>query len=97
MTPSFFERLAPGVLAELKRINPVTEKGYRKHKHHQWLTEDVGHPQLANHLYAVVGFMKASPNWQSFCRLLERAYPKLNQTLPLPFPELDEKEIDVLN
>lgn len=92
-----YERLAPGVLAELKRINPITEKGYRKHKHHQWLTEDVGHTQLANHLYAVIGFMKASPNWQSFYRLLERAYPKLNQTLPLPFPELNEKGIDVFD
>jgi P63C domain len=37
---------AAGVLEELKRRNPRDEKGHRATKHHQWLTEDIGHPAL---------------------------------------------------
>jgi hypothetical protein len=43
-------RLAPQILEELEKKNPV-EGGRRKAKHHQWLTEDVGHPALAQHLH----------------------------------------------
>jgi len=52
-----YARLAPGVLKELEGRNPRDERGYRKSKHHQWLTHDVGHTALAQHLYAVIGFM----------------------------------------
>ncbi len=41
-----YERLAPGVLDELKKKNPKLPSGNRKHKHFQWLTEDVGDPRL---------------------------------------------------
>ncbi len=82
-----YERLAPGILEELERRNPKDDKGHRKGKHHQLLTEDVGHPALAQHLYAVIGFMKASPDWDSFLRFLDRAYPKKNTTLSLALPE----------
>lgn len=71
-----YSRLGPGILDELHRINPKTAKGYRKNKHHQWLTEDIGHPQLAQHLYAVINFMKASDSWEQFKKLLNRALPK---------------------
>lgn len=54
-----YSRLGPDILEELHRINPRTPKGYRN----QWLTEDVGHPQLAQHLYTVINFMKASDSW----------------------------------
>ena len=40
-----YDRLAPGLLAELEERNPKDETGHRKAKHHQWLTEDVGHPR----------------------------------------------------
>ena len=29
-----YERLAPGLLEELEKLNPKSDKGYRKHKHH---------------------------------------------------------------
>jgi len=84
-----YARLAPGVLTDLERRNPKDEKGNRKAKHHQWLTEDVGHPALAQHLYAVIGFMRATPSgphaWGGFIRLLDRAFPKRGDTLQLPF------------
>ena len=70
-----YERLAPGVLRELKRINPPDEKKRRK-QHHGWLTEDVGHPKLRDHLMGIIALMRAAPNWASFKRMLERAYPK---------------------
>lgn len=70
-----YERLAPAVLRELKRINPPDEK--KRHKqHHGWLTEDVGHPKLRDHLMGIIALMRAAPNWASFKRMLERAYPK---------------------
>jgi hypothetical protein len=76
-----YERLAPGILEELQRRNPKDEKG---RKHHQWLTEDVDHPALAQHLHAVIGFMRASARWDQFYRLLQRAFPKKGQNLELP-------------
>ena len=87
-----YARLAPGVLAKLKEITPKDDKGRRKHKFFQRLTEDVGDPRLREHLYAVIALMKASPNWNSFYRLIERALPRFGQTLPLPFAE----EIEVV-
>lgn len=82
-----YERLAPGVLDELKKRNPPDEKGHRKSKHHQWLTEDVGHPELQKHLSMLVGFERASANWQMFYRMVQRALPKLNEQIPLALEE----------
>ena len=42
-----YSRIAPGVLTEIQKLNPVDQKtGNRKAYHHQWFTEDVGHPQV---------------------------------------------------
>jgi hypothetical protein len=71
-----YERLAPGLRAELEQKNPKDDKGNRKVRHHQWLTEDVGHPALAQHIHAVIGLMRASDDWQSFLKILNRAFPK---------------------
>ena len=84
-----YARLAPKVLDELRKRNPPDEKGRRKVKHHQWLTEDVGHPALAQHLHAVIGLMRAAANWPQFHRMLERAFPKPGETPMLPFKEED--------
>jgi hypothetical protein len=78
-----YERLAPGILEELEARNPKDERGYRRGKHHQLLTEDVGHPALAQHLHATIGFMRASAGWDQFYRLFNRAFPKKGATLEL--------------
>lgn len=70
-----YSRLAPGVLEELKQINPSV-KGQRKHKHFQWLTENIGYPKLMNHMSAVIALMKVSSDYESFLGLLDRALPK---------------------
>jgi hypothetical protein len=80
-----YERLAPGILDELQRLNPRNEHGNRRAKHHQWLTEDVGHSTLAQHLYALISFMRISDSWEDFYRMVQRAFPKKNTTLLLPF------------
>lgn len=82
-----YQRLAPGVLDELKKLTPKDDKGRRKHKFFMRLTEDVGHPRLREHLAAVIALMKASPNWNQFYRLIQRALPKFNKTMPLPFDD----------
>jgi len=82
-----YERLAPSLLEELEQRNPKDEKGRRKTTHHQWLTEDVGHPALAQHLHAVVGLMRASTTWQQFHDMLDRAFPKRGTVLQLELIE----------
>ena len=73
-----YSRLAPGVLEELKRVTPKSAKGRREHKYFQRLTDDVGHPKLREHLSNVITLMRASPNFDTFYRLLERSLPKFN-------------------
>ena len=71
-----YERLAPGILAELQNKNPRDEKGRRVQKHHQWLTDDIGHPALAQHLHAVIALMRASSTWTQFQNMLDKSFPK---------------------
>ena len=70
-----YARIAPGILKELRKRNPVQISGTRKHRHHQWFTEDHGNPRLKEHLAVVIALMKISPNWNIFKRHLERALP----------------------
>lgn len=85
-----YARLAPGVLEELRRVNPVGEHGNRKSKHHQWLTEDMGHPKLLQHLFALVALMRAAQTWDQFKTMVNMAFPK-HVKLPL-FDALDGYE-----
>lgn len=80
-----YERLAPNILEELRSLNPSNEKGYRKVRHHQFLTEDIGHPALSQHIYALLGLMRSSREWDSFYRSLQRAYPKKNEQILIDF------------
>lgn len=82
-----YERLAPGVLDELRRKNPVLPSGTRKHKHHQWFTPEHGHPKLREHLSAVVALMRAAATWSDFKHFLNRAFTKQGTTIPLPLGE----------
>ena len=78
-----YDRLGPGVLEELQRRNPIDTNGRRKHKHFQWLTEDIGNPALAQHMYATIGFMGASESWDQFKATFYRAFPKRGENLGL--------------
>ena len=82
-----YERLAPGVLDELKQRNPVQPSGRRKNTYHQWFTPDFGHPKLKEHLAAVMALMRASSNWNKFKSNLQRAFPKKSENTPLPLDD----------
>ena len=85
-----YSRLAPGVLDELRRKNPRVGPSGRRHKHHQWLTESMGHPKLLNHMTMVVGLMRASDDYDQFQTMLNRAAP-VYRDAPL-FAEIIESE-----
>jgi P63C domain len=82
-----YSRLAPGVLEELKKRNPVTENGHRQNRHFQHLTADVGHPELTRHLYELIGMARAFSvgQWDRYYELVNRTFPKLNASRLLPF------------
>ncbi len=46
-----------------------------KHKHFQFLTEDIGEPHLKEQLVAVTTLMRASRSWAGFQRMFDRAFP----------------------
>lgn len=72
-----WSRIAPGVLAELNRINPKNEKGKRKGKNPQFIDTDFGHPKLKEHLTVLTMFAKATGyNWSNWDRMVKRALPK---------------------
>jgi hypothetical protein len=87
-----YKKLPPGVLEELQRKNPVQDYGYRRHKHHQFLTPDVGNPHLDKQITAVMTLMRASAGDKTlFKRLFENAFPVKGQQLALPMNSEDEQ------
>jgi hypothetical protein len=83
-----YERLGPGVLKELEARSPKNEKGVRKNKFHQWLSDDVGHPMLAQHMHSVLMFQRLAitngQGWIRFMRMVDQVMPRKGQTLELP-------------
>ena len=75
-----YERLAPGVLDELKRLNPADEQGKRKHKYFQWFTPEHGHPKLRELLSGVMMLMRSHEEWSSFYKALNKASPRFPQS-----------------
>lgn len=75
-----YDKLPRGVIDELSRVNPRNEKGRLRHKHHQYLTDDVGHAHLQKQLVAVTTLMKISKNWPQFLRHFEQAFPSSEGT-----------------
>lgn len=71
-----YQRLAPGVLEELKKVTPKNEDGRPKHKLFQSLTSNVGYPKLREHLGGVVATMKLSNDYPDFVAKLDRLLPK---------------------
>jgi hypothetical protein len=92
-----YARLAPGILKELEIRNPRNEKGHRKAPFYWWLTEEVGHPALAQLLFGVLGLMRIADDegevavvWNNFMKMVDRAYPRREDTLQLDLFQNDE-------
>ncbi len=87
-----YERIAPKVLDELRKRNPKNENGNRSHKHHQFLSEEIGHPKLKEHIAGVMAIGRLSGNnWQRFMRNLDISYPKWYETPQLDFDWGDDE------
>lgn len=93
--PSFFgnvtnevvyARLAPELLPELKKAASKAEK---KAKLHQWLTQEVGHPKLKEHLASIVTIMKLSVSPRDFMAKVSQIHPRYGETKQLPLDEED--------
>jgi len=64
-------------------LNPRTESGHRKRRHHQHLTRDIGHPALAEYLGKVIPLMRACSTWEEFERRLNKIASPYGDTIPL--------------
>lgn len=80
-----YDQLPRVVLDELRRRNPVVEKGRRKHKHHQFLTEDVGIPPLDRHLAVVTTLLTLARDKHEFKELFAKAFPRTWDQTTLAF------------
>ena len=91
-----YERLAVGLLKELEAKSPKNETGQRPNKLHQWLTEDIGDPLLAQHLHSIIMFQRLAISngfgWNRFVKMVDQVMPKRGTTLDLPFPNEAEPE-----
>lgn len=72
-----YERLAPGLLEEIKK---QAHKDQKKAHLHRRLTQEVGHPRLKEHLASVVTAMKLSTDYGDFITKLNRVHPRFGDT-----------------
>jgi hypothetical protein len=91
-----YDRLGPGILRELETKSPKTEDGQRKSKLHQWLTDDVGHPMLAQHLHSLIMFQRLAIangyGWNRFVKMVDQVLPRRGQTFELPLLPTDSDD-----
>ncbi|HEY1684285.1 MAG TPA: P63C domain-containing protein [Tepidisphaeraceae bacterium] len=71
-----YERMDVPVIEQLEKLNPSISPGVRGHKHHQFLTREIGHPELKSHIEKVTMLMKLSENWEDFRGKLRKVMPK---------------------
>lgn len=87
-----FDRLAPGLLPELERKSPKNDKNQRPTKLHQWLTQDIGDPMLAQHMHTLVMFQRLAiangHSWAYFKKTIDQVLPKKGSTLELPLGDI---------
>jgi hypothetical protein len=90
-TDLVYKRIAPGLLEELERKSPRNDNGDRRNKLHQWLTDDIGNPMLAQHMHSLIMFQRLAIasgfGWNRFLKMVDQVMPKRGNTLEIPFPE----------
>jgi hypothetical protein len=87
-----YDRIHPDLLKELKHARE--EKGKPSQKLHQWLTTfpNGGHPRLKQHAEGVTALLSVAPTWGHLYEWVESRYPKVNQTMRIPFATDPEDE-----
>jgi hypothetical protein len=77
-----YDRLAPGLLPELKRLASKEERKARLHQH---LSHDVGHPKLQSHMGSIVTLLKLSSTPEEFFAYVDRFHQRFGSTAELDF------------
>lgn len=86
-----YKRLPTSVMTEIRKRNPVVyADGGRKHRNHQFLTEDFGNPHLERQIVAVITIMRISRDWEEFTELFQRSLPDAEFQGRLEFKDGDE-------
>lgn len=82
-----YERLGDSILEELEKKTPRDDRGNRKNKFHQWLTDDVGNPMLAQHLHSIIMIQRLAIangyGWNKFVKMVDQVMPKKGGTFEL--------------
>jgi len=81
-----YSRLAPDLLPELKK---AASKAERKTKLHRWLTQDIGHPKLREHLSSIVSILKLSKTPKDFIANVNIVHPRYGDTKQMDFDSKD--------
>ncbi len=87
-----YRRLAPGVLAELKKVTRRSDSGRAKDKLFQNLTQNKGYPKLRELLGSVVTIMDFSSDWHDFMDKLNKRHPRYGDQLLLPLDYQQDKD-----
>ena len=84
-----YEELPNGVLEELKRKTPMSESGNRTNRYHQFLTNDIGEPNLERQINKVITLFQVSDNmkqfWDNFKKMKMRQIGQME--IPFQFDE----------
>jgi hypothetical protein len=71
-----YSNLPPGVLEELEKQNPPNEKGQRRNRMAQLLTENIGNPHVEKLVANITLLFRLSDNRNEFWRHYRKAFPK---------------------
>lgn len=74
-----YEQLPPGVLEELRAKNPKNDRGNRRRRHHQHLTNEIGVPHLDKHLTKLITVMELSEDVAEFRKNFNRVFRRIEQ------------------
>ncbi|MGL4856100.1 P63C domain-containing protein [Plesiomonas sp.] len=91
-----YERLGDSILQELEKKTPKGASGSRKNKLHQWLTDDVGNPMLAQHLHSLIMIQRLAIangyGWNRFVKMVDQIMPRKGGTFELELTDPTEDD-----
>lgn len=85
-----YKRIQPDLWEELIKKNPDK----KKHRYHQFLTENIGNTHLRSHLREVTRLMAGCQTWGQFMVVLNKFYPLRNMQLDIFFDLLTQSPED---
>lgn len=84
-----YKELPHGVLDELKRKTPISNLGNRKNRYHQYLTTDIGEPNLEKQINKAITLFQVSDNMEQFWNNFKKMKMRQIGQMELPF-DFDE-------